>query len=46
MLRQPGLYPGDRSSTQPGYLRKFAPCVQRDDLGEKQDAIGRAPDDE
>lgn len=46
MLRQPGLYPCDRSPAEPGYLRKLAPRVQRDDLGEKQDAIRSAPDDE
>jgi hypothetical protein len=46
VLRQPGLYPGDRRPTQPGYFRKLAPRVQRDDLGEKLDAIGSAPDDE
>ena len=46
MLRQPGLYPGDRSPTEPGHFRKLAPRVQRYDLWKKQDAIGSAPDDE
>jgi hypothetical protein len=46
VLRQPGLYPGDRSPTEPGHFRKLAPRVQRYDLWKKQDAIGSAPDDE
>lgn len=46
VLRQPRLDPCDRSAAQPGHFRKFAPCVQRYDLGKKRHAIGAAPYDE
>jgi hypothetical protein len=46
MLRQPGLYPCDRSPAEPADLRKLAPCVQGYDLGKKNGAIGSASHDE
>jgi hypothetical protein len=46
MLRQPGLYPYDRSPAQPADLRKLTPCVQGYDLGKENGAIRSASHDE
>ena len=46
MLRQPGLYPCDRSPAQSAHLRKLTPCVQGYDLGKENGAIGSASHDE
>ena len=46
LLRQPGLYPCDRSPAQPADLRKLTPRVQGYDLGKENGAIGIASHDE
>ena len=46
LLRQPGLYPRDRSPTQPAHLQKLTPRVQGYDLGKKNGAVGSASHDE
>ena len=46
MLRQPGLYPCDRSPAQPADLQKLAPRVQGNDLGKENGAIRSASHDE
>ena len=46
LLRQPGLYPCDRSPADPADLCELAPRVQGYDLGQERRAIGIAADDE